>query len=103
MWRLFIRLALILHPCPVKMSRLQRNGLRLNFYMYLIKLSSKKFMHSLWLLCSDLETFFFLFSLSVMKTGVISQAKGSAYLEQGSTKVVCGVYGPREIPRRYQL
>ena len=60
-------------------------------------------MHSLWLLCSDLETFFFLFSLSVMKTGVISQAKGSAYLEQGSTKVVCGVYGQREIPRRYQL
>ena len=35
-----------------------------------------------------------------MKTGVISQARGSAYVEQGQTKVMCGVYGPREIPRR---
>ena len=41
------------------------------------------------------------YNISVMKTSVISQAKGSAYLEQGQTKVVCGVYGPREIPRRY--
>ena len=35
-----------------------------------------------------------------MRTGVISQARGSAYVEQGQTKVMCGVYGPREIPRR---
>ncbi|XP_064482581.1 exosome complex component MTR3-like [Ornithodoros turicata] len=35
-----------------------------------------------------------------MKTGVVSQAKGSAYLEVGKTKVVCSVYGPREIARR---
>ena len=35
-----------------------------------------------------------------MRTGVISQAKGSAYVEQGGTKIICGVYGPREIPRR---
>jgi exosome complex component MTR3 len=35
-----------------------------------------------------------------MQTDVISQAKGSAYIEQGNTKVVCGVYGPREIPKR---
>ena len=35
-----------------------------------------------------------------LRTGVISQARGSAYVEQGNTKVMCGVYGPREIPRR---
>lgn len=35
-----------------------------------------------------------------MKTGVVSQAKGSAYLEVGKTKVICSVYGPREIARR---
>ena len=35
-----------------------------------------------------------------LKTGVISQARGSSYVEQGRTKVMCGVYGPREIPRR---
>ncbi|XP_049763666.1 exosome complex component MTR3-like [Schistocerca cancellata] len=35
-----------------------------------------------------------------MKTGVVSQAKGSAYLEQGRTKVVCSVFDPREIPRK---
>ena len=34
------------------------------------------------------------------RTGVISQARGSAYVEQGDTKIMCGVYGPREIPRR---
>lgn len=38
--------------------------------------------------------------LIFLKTGVISQARGSAYVEQGKTKVMCGVYGPREIPRR---
>ncbi|XP_023348880.1 exosome complex component MTR3-like [Eurytemora carolleeae] len=35
-----------------------------------------------------------------LKTGIISQAKGSAYLELGDTKVMVGVYGPREIPKR---
>lgn len=29
-----------------------------------------------------------------MKTGVITQATGSAYLEMNRTKVICGVYGP---------
>lgn len=38
--------------------------------------------------------------LIFLRTGVISQARGSAYVEQGKTKVMCGVYGPREIPRR---
>ena len=35
-----------------------------------------------------------------MKTGIITKAKGSAYIEQGQTKAICAVYGPREIPRR---
>jgi len=35
-----------------------------------------------------------------MKTGVVSQAKGSAYIEQSNTKVICSVFDPREIPRK---
>ncbi|XP_011299450.1 exosome complex component MTR3 [Fopius arisanus] len=35
-----------------------------------------------------------------MKTGLISQAKGSAYIEIGTTKVVCSVFDPREIPNK---
>ncbi|XP_069676706.1 exosome complex component MTR3-like isoform X2 [Periplaneta americana] len=35
-----------------------------------------------------------------MKTGVVSQAKGSAYIEQNNTKVICSVFDPREIPRK---
>jgi exosome complex component MTR3 len=35
-----------------------------------------------------------------VKTGVVSQAKGSAYIEQNNTKVVCSVFDPREIPRK---
>ena len=31
-----------------------------------------------------------------VKTGVISQASGSAYVEFDKTKVMCGVYGPRQ-------
>ncbi|CAL4062526.1 unnamed protein product [Meganyctiphanes norvegica] len=34
-----------------------------------------------------------------MSVGVITQAKGSAYVEIGDTKVVCGVYGPKEVQR----
>ena len=30
-----------------------------------------------------------------MDTGVVSQARGSAYVEVGSAKVVCRVYGPK--------
>ncbi len=36
----------------------------------------------------------------VYQTDVISQAQGSAYAECGRAKVLCAVYGPREIPRR---
>ena len=35
-----------------------------------------------------------------LSTGVISQAKGSSYIEQGRTKVMVGVYGPREVQKR---
>ena len=35
-----------------------------------------------------------------LSTGVITSAKGSAYIEQGRTKVMVGVYGPREVQRR---
>jgi len=35
--------------------------------------------------------------LAVLKTGIISQAKGSAYIEMGDTKVICSVFDPREV------
>lgn len=38
------------------------------------------------------ETFF--------QCGLITQAKGSSYCEMGNTKVVCAVYGPRDIEQR---
>ncbi|KAL3990549.1 3' exoribonuclease family domain 1 protein [Acanthocheilonema viteae] len=37
------------------------------------------------------------------KLGVYSQADGSAYLEQGNTKVLCAVYGPYEPKQRSRL
>jgi exosome complex component MTR3 len=41
----------------------------------------------------------FLF-FAVLKTGVISQAAGSAYAEFGGTKLMVGVYGPRQSDRK---
>ncbi|XP_058792767.1 exosome complex component MTR3-like isoform X2 [Phymastichus coffea] len=35
-----------------------------------------------------------------IKLGVVSQAKGSAYIEMGQTKVICSAFDPREIPNR---
>ncbi|XP_074656743.1 exosome complex component MTR3-like [Tubulanus polymorphus] len=35
-----------------------------------------------------------------VQAGVISKAKGSAYIEIGQTKVMCAVYGPRQVARR---
>ncbi|XP_060519302.1 exosome complex component MTR3-like [Cylas formicarius] len=35
-----------------------------------------------------------------LKTGVVSQAKGSSYIEQGMTKLIVSVFDPREIPNR---
>ncbi|KAK1797953.1 hypothetical protein P4O66_000486 [Electrophorus voltai] len=34
------------------------------------------------------------------RCGLVSQAKGSSYLEAGNTKIICSVYGPREIERK---
>lgn len=36
----------------------------------------------------------------VIKSDLISQAKGSAYIELGATKVIVAVYDPREIPKQ---
>ncbi|KAF3430092.1 hypothetical protein E2986_07214 [Frieseomelitta varia] len=35
-----------------------------------------------------------------LKTGIVSQAKGSAYIEIGNTKVVCSVFDPRELSNK---
>ncbi|KAJ8925372.1 hypothetical protein NQ315_009203 [Exocentrus adspersus] len=35
-----------------------------------------------------------------LKSGIVSQAKGSAYIELGKTKVIVSVFDPREIPNR---
>ncbi|XP_033640529.1 exosome complex component MTR3-like [Asterias rubens] len=35
-----------------------------------------------------------------LKAGVVSQARGSAYIEARNTKVICAVYGPHEVQRR---
>ncbi|KAG0173681.1 hypothetical protein DFQ28_009183 [Apophysomyces sp. BC1034] len=34
-----------------------------------------------------------------LKTGLVTQANGSAYIEVGNTKVVCAVYGPRQLKK----
>ncbi|KAL5015201.1 hypothetical protein ScPMuIL_009471 [Solemya velum] len=38
-----------------------------------------------------------------LRAGIVSQARGSAYMEQNQTKVICAVYGPREIARREEF
>jgi exosome complex component MTR3 len=35
-----------------------------------------------------------------MRTGCVNEAKGSCYIEIGNTKVICSLYGPREIPKK---
>ncbi|XP_070576953.1 exosome complex component MTR3-like [Ptychodera flava] len=35
-----------------------------------------------------------------LRAGVVSNAKGSAYIETKNTKVICAVYGPRQVVRR---
>ena len=34
---------------------------------------------------------YYIYSFAVLKTGVVSQAQGSAYIEQDGTKVICAV------------
>jgi len=38
-----------------------------------------------------------------IKAGVIPNADGSAYIEQGETKIYCAVYGPREVLPRHLM
>ena len=38
-----------------------------------------------------------------LSTGVISKAKGSAYIEQGNTKLIVGVFGPKEVQKRSEF
>ncbi|XP_062317088.1 exosome complex component MTR3 [Osmerus eperlanus] len=38
-----------------------------------------------------------------VRCGLVSQAKGSAYIEAGNTKLMCCVYGPKEIERKDEL
>lgn len=35
-----------------------------------------------------------------LKTDCVNEASGSSYIELGNTKLLCSVYGPREIPRK---
>jgi len=49
------------------------------------------------LLCFFLLPFLTCVLPSGLKTGVVSQAAGSAYAESQGTKVMCAVYGPRQI------
>ncbi|WAR11742.1 EXOS6-like protein [Mya arenaria] len=37
------------------------------------------------------------------KTGLITQAQGSSYIEQDGTKVICAVYGPRAVIKREEF
>ncbi|MCX8171676.1 MAG: exosome complex exonuclease Rrp41, partial [Candidatus Bathyarchaeota archaeon] len=36
-----------------------------------------------------------------MEVGVLSNADGSAYIEQGKNKILAAVYGPREVHPRH--
>jgi len=36
-----------------------------------------------------------------VRVNVISQAAGSAYIENGDTKVICGVYGPKQAKKGF--
>ncbi|XP_052817283.1 exosome complex component MTR3-like [Mya arenaria] len=38
-----------------------------------------------------------------LKTGLITQAQGSSYIEQDGTKVICAVYGPRAVIKREEF
>lgn len=41
----------------------------------------------------------FYYKKLVFRTGIVSQASGSSYIEIGKTKIVCSVYGPRPIKK----
>lgn len=37
-----------------------------------------------------------------IKTGIVTQAKGSAYVEKGHTKLLCSVFDPKEVPNKVE-
>ncbi|EDV20340.1 uncharacterized protein TRIADDRAFT_61054 [Trichoplax adhaerens] len=39
----------------------------------------------------------------VCRTGAVSQAVGSAYIELRNTKIICAVYGPREVAKKQEF
>lgn len=42
------------------------------------------------------------YSCQGVKTGIVTQAKGSAYVECGHTKLVCSVFDPKEVPNKVE-
>lgn len=40
---------------------------------------------------------------AVYESGLVSDASGSGYVEQGNTKIVAAVFGPREVTRRKEF
>ena len=47
-----------------------------------------------WIFCNDFISLSYRIQCSL---GIFAQADGSAYLEQGNTKVLAAVYGPHEV------
>jgi exosome complex component MTR3 len=45
---------------------------------------------------------YYFFFYQGIKTGIVTQAKGSAYLECGSTKLICSVFDPKEVPNKVE-
>lgn len=48
----------------------------------------------------NIKVIVYVFIFTVLKAGIVSQAKGSAYIELGNTKVVCSVFDPREVSNK---
>lgn len=46
--------------------------------------------------CDEIRKFF-------LRANAVTQAKGSAYIETGKTKIICSIYGPRESLRRQEF
>ena len=47
-------------------------------------------------ICNEIRKFF-------VRANAVTQAKGSAYIETGKTKVICSIYGPRESLRKQEF
>ena len=46
--------------------------------------------------CDEIRKFF-------VRANAVTQAKGSAYIETGKTKIICSIYGPRESLRKQEF